>query len=284
MIAGARMSDKSFKMAMIVSAVAHTLVLLLIIINPSFTKSSPKGVIHYLSMNSFGGGGGGGGDGRPAGGGPAGGASLKTESGKPEIKRETLRDLTIPQKLQPKVESKLRYPTDDPKAKRKPVPDKKATIMKPEPGAKTTDRGISGGGVDGKAGGGGSGLRIGPGGSGTGEGAGIGDGFGDGFGDGEGLSNLPYAYYFEIIRDKITVNWFPGSIDPGPDTILQTAVYFRIFRDGSISKVEVKQSSGLPNFDLLAQRAVTNAGPFPPLPSDYEGEYLGIRLYFDHAR
>jgi TonB family protein len=282
MIAGAGMSDKAFKRAVIVSAVAHSLVLILIIINPSLPKPSPKGVIHYLSMNSFGGGGGGGGDGRPAGGGPAGGASLKTEPGKPEIKRETLRDLTIPRKLQPKVESKLRYPTDDPKTKTKPVPGKKASITKPEPGVKTTDKGITGGAVDGKSGGGGSSLKIGPGGTGTGEG--LNAGLGEGFGGGGGLADFPYAFYLQIIQDKITINWFPGSIDPGPDTVLQTVVYFRIYRDGSISKVEVKISSGLPNFDLMAQRAVTDAGPFPPLPPDYEPEYLGIRLLFEHAR
>jgi protein TonB len=267
-----RMSDKAFKKAMIVSSAVHAFILVLIVLNPSFPKPTPKGVIHYLPMSAIGG------DGRPAGG----GAGVKAEPAKtPAAKKETLRDLTVPAKVKPKVESKLRYPTDDPKTKRKPVPEKKASIAKAEPAAKTaedvTAAGTAGAGdPEAKAGGGGSGLTIGVGGDGTG--TGLGDG------SGEGLADFPYAYYITRVRDKITVNWFPKSVDPGPDTVLQTVIYFRIARNGEISKIDVKQSSGMTAFDLLAQRAVTNAGPFPPLPGDYDGEYFGIYLTFEHAR
>ena len=98
-------------------------------------------------------------------------------------------------------------------------------------------------------------------GTGTGEGGG---GIGDGFGD--GLANFPYAYYINRVRDEIQVNWFPSRIDPGPDVILQTKVYFRIYRNGTISKVDIKQSSGVLAFDLIAQRAVTNAVSVPSPP------------------
>jgi len=268
-----RMSDQAFKRAMIVSSAAHAFILVLIVLNPSFPKPTPKGVIHYLPMSAIGGG-----DGRPAGG----GAGTKTElATTPVTKKETLRDLTVPAKVKPKVESKLRYPVDDPKTKRKLVPEKKASIAKAEPAVKTAEEGTTAGAAgagdpEAKTGGGGSGLTIGVGGDGTG--TGLGDG------SGEGLADFPYAYYVTRIRDKITVNWFPKSIDPGPDTVLQTIIYFRIARNGEISKIEVKQSSGLQAFDLLAQRAVTNAGPFPPLPGDYDGEYFGIFLIFEHTR
>lgn len=272
-----RMNNGAFKKALVVSSVAHVFILVLIVLNPSFPKPTPKGVIHYLPMSAIGGG-----DGRPAGGGGGGGSGVKAEPAKtPAAKKETLRDLTVPEKVKPKVESKLRYPTDDPKAKRKPAPEKKASIAKAEPVAKTAEDatavGAAGAGdPEAKTGGGGSGLTIGVGGDGTG--TGLGDG------TGEGLADFPYAYYITRVRDKITVNWFPKSIDPGPDTVLQTVIYFRIARNGEISKIEVKQSSGLQAFDLLAQRAVTYAGPFPPLPGDYDGEYFGIYLTFEHAR
>jgi TonB family protein len=266
------MSDKAFKRALIVSAAAHTLVLILIVLNPSFPKAAPKGVIHYLPMSAIGG------DGRPAGG----GTGVKAAPAKaPAAKKETLRDLTVPAKVKPKVESKLRYPTDDPKTKRNPVPEKKASIETAPPETKTADDktaadAAGAGDPEAATGGGGSGLTIGVGGDGTG--TGLGDG------TGEGLADFPYAYYITRVRDKITVNWFPKAIDPGPDTVLQTVIYFRIARSGEISKIEIKQSSGMTAFDLLAQRAVTNAGPFPPLPGDYDGEYFGIYLTFEHAR
>ncbi len=262
MTAGARWSDKAFKQAMIVSSAGHVILFAFIILNPALPqKASPRGVIHYISMGMIGGGGGG----RPAGGGE------KTEPGTTAAKQDSLRDLTVPEKVIPKNESKLRYPVDD-KAKRKPAPEKKATISRPGPGGKAGTEGRAGVGE------GGSGLTIGPGGAGSGGGGGIGEGFGD------GLTEFPYAYYLLRVRDEITVNWFPGSLDPGPDSVLQTLIYFRIYRNGSISTIEIKQSSGLRAFDLVAVRAVANAANFPPLPGDYEGEFLGINLLFEHTR
>lgn len=35
---------------------------------------------------------------------------------------------------------------------------------------------------------------------------------------------------------------------------------------------------------MSAQRAVTDASPFPPLPDDYDEEYLGIILIFEHVK
>ncbi|HQF97703.1 MAG TPA: TonB family protein [Candidatus Aminicenantes bacterium] len=267
-------SDRAFKRALIISAAGHVILFSFIILNPSLPKKpSPKGVIHYISMGMVGGGGGGrggGGDGRlPGGGNKAAGGTTAVSQSKPE----SLRDLTVPEKVVPKTESRLRYPVDD-KTKRKAAAEKRASISKPGPGGKAGASGSAAG--TGGGGEGGTGLTIGPG------GAGSGGGFGEGFGD--GLAEFPYAYYLLRVRDEITVNWFPGSIDPGPNNVLQTLVYFRIYRNGSISTIEIKQSSGLRAFDLIAVRAVTNAAHFPPLPDDYDGEYLGINLLFEHAR
>ena len=135
MIAGARLSDKAFKRALTVSAAAHVLLFAFILINPALPKkATPKGIIHYLGMGGIGGGG----NGRPAGGqGGKAAAAVKTEIPAPAAKKETLRDLTTPDKVKPKVESKLRYPVDDAKTKRKQVPEKKASVSNAEPEAKT---------------------------------------------------------------------------------------------------------------------------------------------------
>jgi TonB family protein len=264
MIAGVRLSDKAFKRAMLASAAAHVILVAIIILNPALPKkAAPKGIIHYISLGRIGGSG--------DNGGPAGGGGVKAGAAAPAAKKESLRDLTTPDKAAPKTESRLRYPLDA-KTKAKKTSEKKTTISPPGDG---TAIGIPGG-IRSDIGGG-SGLTIGPGGTGTGEG-GIGEGFGD------GLVDFPYAYYLQRVQDKITVNWFPGSVDPGPDNTLQTLIYFQIFRNGKISTITIKQSSGQRAFDLIAVRAVANAADFPPLPDDYNGEYLGINLLFEHAR
>ncbi len=99
-----------------------------------------------------------------------------------------------------------------------------------------------------------------------------------------GLSNFPYQYYLLIIRDRISSNWFTALIDPGVEGTLQTAVYFRIFRNGTISNIEVRESSNIRAFDSSAVRAIMNSAPFPPLPADYDEQYLGIILIFEHSK
>lgn len=259
-----------FKRAMIWSAAAHSLLLVLIILNPELPKPAPKSHFQYIPVSLMGGGGGGG------------GAQPAAAVGVTEVPKPNLRDLAVPAKIEPKPESKLRSPSDKPKkAPAKKTADKKASITKPDPSAKTADKpgtaeGKPGGVAD--ATGGGSGLTMGAGGPGWGEGIG-----------GElagqiGIFDFPYAWYLQTVRDKISANWFTSLVDPGVRGTFQVAVYFRIYRNGSTSDVEVRQSSEIPSLDLSAKRAIQNAQPFPPLPDDYTKDYLGIILLFEHSK
>ena len=57
---------------------------------------------------------------------------------------------------------------------------------------------------------------------------------------------------------------------------LMTTIYFRILRDGSIVEAKVEKTSGIDLFDQSAMRAIVSSEPFPPLPNEFTGEYLGI--------
>jgi TonB family protein len=264
-------SGGAFKRALTISGAAHALLLLIIVINPSLPSSRKTGVLAYINLGSWGGGGGGGGNGGMRG--PGTGSETVTET---PLAKSTLHDLTTLQKLQAQNQSSLRFPVEKSKRDRsKPATDKVASVQRPDPKAKADKTG--GRTMSGTGGQGGAGLRIG----------GVGPGSGDGPGGGGGqlgIGNFPYAYYLQIIQDRISARWFQSLVDPGVDGTFQTTVYFRIFRDGSISEVEIKESSGLPSLDLSAKRAVVSAAPFPPLPTDYDEQYLGIRLVFEHTK
>ncbi len=265
------MRNRAFQRALYWSAGAHAVLLLLFVVNPSLPKSGPKGEIHYISLGLGGGGGGngGGGGGRTAGPAPE-EKLIETPLPKPQ-----LRDLTTAAKAE--AAAKLRYPAEKAKTnRRKPVPEKTTSVTRPEPGAKTAKTSASGGRT---SGGGGTGLTIGGGSPGFGEGSGLG-----GYDDQIGMGDFPFAYYLQIIQDRISGRWFQSLVDPGVTGTFRTAVYFRIFRNGTISRVEVKEPSGLRALDMSAQRAVTDASPFPPLPDDYGEEYLGIILIFEHTK
>jgi len=254
---------QAFKRALVVSAVLHAGLLIFVAVSPSFSKPSRKGLVQYV--NFMGGGGGTGG----------GLAAAKAEP-LPPAKKPALRDLTVPSKLKAEPKSALTHPVDKPKTRAKTA-EKKAAISKPEPAAAAPAG-------EEAAGGSGYGLRFGTGGSGGGTGGGLGGGAGSGAGDPFGVSAFPFQFYLQMISDKITANWFQALVDPGVGGQLQTQVYFRIYKSGQISDVKIDVPSGVEAFDLSAKRAIQNSAPFPALPNEYDGQYLGITLIFEHAK
>jgi TonB family protein len=267
---------KSFKRALVFSGLLHIGLIVLIAASPSLSRPSRKGFVQYV--NFIGGSGGGGTPGGP-GGGPAAGAKVVAESPKPPApppaKRETLRDLTVPQKAPAESQSTMRYPVDKPKK----TAAKKAAITKTPPST-AAEPGTEA--AAGQQGGTGYGLRFGTGGGGGG--TGTGGGSGSGSGDPFGLAGFPFSYYLQIISDRITANWFTSLVDTGVGGQYQTQVYFRIYKNGQISDLKVDISSGVQAFDLSALRAIQSSSPFPPLPSEYDGQYLGITLIFEHVK
>lgn len=260
-----------FKRSVIFSITAHLVVFLLLILSPYLPKSSQKEMIHYVSLISAPGGGGG----SPGGGG--GKEEIIEET--PTPKRETLRDLTIPQKLQETAAPTLRHPVDKPKKEPKPTPEKKAVIQKQQntPPKSPQNQKAKASSVPGKGSGSGSGVRI-------GSGSGSGSGFGSSYASKIGLSNFPFTWYLQIIIDRISSNWFQSLVDPGIRGSFNVTVYFRIHKDGHISGLKVEETSRIQSLDLSALRAIQTSAPFPPLPKDYEEEYLGIHLIFEHSK
>lgn len=267
---------KAFERALLVSALLHAGLFVLIVASPSLSTPPKKGLVQYVNfIGSFGGGGG-------TGGGPGGGQAAARPAPPPAPKaKETLRDLTTPQKAKAEDKAGLRHPVDKPKTAKK-APEKKAAISKPQPSMATAE----GGAVAAEAGqtggqGAGYGLRFG-----TGGGGGTGGGIGGGGGGGEpfGISGFPFTYYLQFLSDKISASWFTSLVDPGVAGQLQTQVYFKIYRNGQASDLKIEVSSGVPAFDLSAMRAIQTAAPFAPLPAEYEGQYLGIHLVFEHSQ
>ncbi|NOR14625.1 MAG: TonB family protein [Candidatus Aminicenantes bacterium] len=262
---------KAFKKAMILSASVHLALFIMLIVSPYFPKPGRKGMVHYVNLVSLGGGGGGG---RPGGGGgspPEVKTEAQAETAVPE--RETLRDLTTPQQMEQVQPPSMTHPADKPQRDSKPKPEKKGVIQKAQLGDanKTSPSTTTSGG------GSGTGSRVG-----LGLGGG-GFGFGGGYGQ-IGLSDFPYTYYLQAIHAKISNNWVTALIRSGASGNLASEVSFKIYRNGRISDPEIRTTSGNRTMDLSAIRAIRNSSPFPPLPRDYEDEYLIVRLIFEHAK
>lgn len=86
--------------------------------------------------------------------------------------------------------------------------------------------------------------------------------------------DFTYAYYLDRLLSLIDARWERPNMGSG----IKAVIFFRIGRDGSMTDLQVEQSSGYNSFDLAALRAVQNAAPFPPLPRAYKHQDLGVHL------
>lgn len=91
-----------------------------------------------------------------------------------------------------------------------------------------------------------------------------------------------YQDYFNKIRERIKANWiYPRQAgDRGIEGEL--LIEFHIAKDGRLSHIELRHSSGTTILDDAALTAVKLAQPFPPVPDDIAKQTLAINGQFKY--
>jgi protein TonB len=107
-------------------------------------------------------------------------------------------------------------------------------------------------------------------------------------GGGVGFGNSPFGRrfgnYATILRDAVARKWNTSDVDPRVRTAPPVVVMFTILRNGQVKNVRVVQRSGMSLLDSSAERAIYDAAPFAPLPSEYEGSEATIEFWFELTR
>ena len=88
-------------------------------------------------------------------------------------------------------------------------------------------------------------------------------------------SEIDVEYLLEL-RDRIERNWQPPNVTES----LIVTVYFKIDRNGKVSRVFIEKPTGKMNYDASAFKAVSASDPFSPLPDDFENDNLGVHFDF----
>jgi TonB family protein len=261
--------SERFKRAIVFSITVHVALFILLLVSPHISLPIRKKMIHYVNVFSVPGGGGG----------ASKSVSLKTPP-QEELtetiipKRESLQDLTTPQKMEEQNTSSLRFPVEKPKREKTPPKKKKAVIQKQTKPAPKKPEQRQAAATQGS--GSGSGIKIGIGG-----GEESGKGVGSGFESEIGLSNFPFSFYIRQLSVRLSNYWIKSY--SGTEELF-TTVFFKIYRNGRIGDLKIVGSSGNRILDLSAIRAITLAEPFAPLPQAYAYDYLEIQLIFEHAK
>jgi protein TonB len=90
-----------------------------------------------------------------------------------------------------------------------------------------------------------------------------------------------YAYYVQIVSQKVAQNWYSGEADPHASQGKHTTIVFDIERDGTPANVRLLDKSGSPTLDTSALRALQRVDGFGPLPA---GNQITVEYTFDYRQ
>ncbi len=93
-----------------------------------------------------------------------------------------------------------------------------------------------------------------------------------------------FAWYVASMRARISANWLLSTVSPNITSAPRVYLTFQILRDGTVTEVQITQSSGVPEVDRSALRAILASNPLPPLPPQYSGGSVNVQFYFDFHR
>jgi protein TonB len=90
--------------------------------------------------------------------------------------------------------------------------------------------------------------------------------------------NFKYQYYAEQIVKKIGQQ-FAWAQSYGK---LRTLIFFKISKNGSVTEIILKESSGNKEFDTYSLDVIRRAEPFADLPEKYKEDFLGVYFEFKY--
>lgn len=99
-----------------------------------------------------------------------------------------------------------------------------------------------------------------------------------------GAFGTQYPWYVEAVQRRVSSNWLQATVDPTISWAPRCIVNFEILRDGTITNIQLTQSSGNQSVDNSAIRAVRSSNPLDALPAPYRGSYVNVEFWFDFKR
>jgi TonB family protein len=91
------------------------------------------------------------------------------------------------------------------------------------------------------------------------------------------VANFCCPDYLATMSALIRRNWDPNQRVAG-----SVMIQFQIQRDGTLTDIQVQNSSGYIALDMAAQRAVLVTRQMPPLPSAFTAPNLGVHINFQY--
>jgi TonB family protein len=94
---------------------------------------------------------------------------------------------------------------------------------------------------------------------------------------------VDFGPYLTQVVQIVKRNWYsimPESVYPPIFKQGKLAIEFEILKDGTVSGMTLRTSSGDVPLDRAAWGSITASAPLPPLPKEFPGKLLGLRFYY----
>jgi TonB family protein len=98
--------------------------------------------------------------------------------------------------------------------------------------------------------------------------------------DTQGVDFGPYVRRALALIKKNWIPLIPEEARPPANLQGETLIRFSVLPDGKISAMHLDGSSQHTNIDRAAWGAITAVGQFPPLPTEFKGSHLELRIDF----
>ncbi len=94
-----------------------------------------------------------------------------------------------------------------------------------------------------------------------------------------------FSWYVEAVQRRISSNWLQSTVDPSVAYAPRVVVTFTILRDGTITNVQVTQSSNNYSVDSSATaRGAAIRVRSHRCPPEYSGSNVNVEFWFDYHR
>jgi TonB C terminal len=94
---------------------------------------------------------------------------------------------------------------------------------------------------------------------------------------------VDFGPYLQRVLHDVRLNWYnliPESAKPPILKKGKLTIEFAILKDGTVAGMKLAATSGDVALDRGAWGGITASNPFPPLPAEFGGQYLGLRFTF----
>jgi len=94
---------------------------------------------------------------------------------------------------------------------------------------------------------------------------------------------VDFGPYLARVKHDVQMNWYDLVPESARSPLFKqgkVAIQFAILTDGRVSAMQLAGSSNDVALDRAAWGGINGSNPFPPLPSDFKGEYLLLRFTF----